>query len=216
MEKNIEKLDIVQSLDWRYATKKFDSAKKVSDADLRVILESARLAPSSFGLQPWKFVVVNDPLLRESMKSASYGQAQVTDASHIVVVCVRTDVDEKYVCKYIEKLAKVRRLTLEQLKGFEDMLLGFLKAMPNTQTVIDWSSRQVYIALGFMLETAALKHIDACPMEGFDSLQVDEVLGLKKQNLHALAFLTLGYRLDDPDALNAKVRFDKEEVIVWK
>ncbi|MDO8661283.1 MAG: nitroreductase family protein, partial [Candidatus Woesearchaeota archaeon] len=130
MEKNIEKMDIVQSLDWRYATKKFDSAKKVSDADLKIILESGRLAPSSFGLQPWKFVVVNDLVLREQVKTASYGQAQVTDASNLVVVCVRTDVDEKYVRRYIEKLAKVRRLTLEQLKGFEDMMLGFLKNMP--------------------------------------------------------------------------------------
>ena len=209
----MKKSAIIESLEWRYATKKFDSAKKVSDEDFNEILEAGRLAPSSFGLQPWKFVVITDPVLRETLKSAAYGQAQVTDASHLVVLTVRTDVDAKYVRTYVEKIAAVRKMSVDALKGFEDMMLGTITRMTVPQ-VVDWSSRQAYLALGFMLETAALKKIDACPMEGFDAVQCDEILDLKKQNLHALALMTLGYRGEDASAGYAKVRFGADEVIL--
>ncbi len=161
--------NIIQALNWRYATKKFDANRKVSDPDLNEILEAGRLAPSSFGLQPWKFVVITDNKLREKLKEATWSQPQVCDASHLVVLAVRTDVDAKYIRDYVKKIAEVRKVSIESLKEYENMMLGAVEGgSKNAASVIEWSTRQVYIALGFMLETAALKGIDACPMEGFE------------------------------------------------
>ncbi len=212
----MKKSNIIESLEWRYATKQFDNTKKVSDADMNEILEAGRLAPSSFGLQPWKFIAITDTKLREQLKAATWSQPQVCDASHLVVLAVRTDVNAEYVKDYVKKIAEVRKVPVESLKEYEDMMLGAVEGgSKNAQSVIEWSTRQVYIALGFMLETAALKKIDACPMEGFEPDKYDEILGLKKQNLHAVVLMPVGHRAaDDPALQKAKVRFDLNDVVI--
>lgn len=205
---------IIDALNWRVATKKFDAAKKIPQADLDELLESLRLAPSSYGLQPWAFYVVENPELREKMKEASYGQGQVTDASHLVVLCARTKMDETDVARYIEEIAKVRGVKVEDLKSYHDMMAGSIaRHTPEALTV--WNQKQVYIALGTLLTAAAAKQIDACPMEGFAPDRVDEILGLTEKGLTATVLCPLGYRAADDDyAKQKKVRFGKDEVIV--
>ena len=208
---------IIKALKWRYATKKFDPAKKVSDADLNEILESGRLAPTSFGLQPLKFIVVSDAKLREELKASAWNQAQITDSSQLIVLAARTDIDDKFVKKFIEKIAEVRKISAASLKGYEDMMVGSMSQKAKDNTLNDWSARQVYIALGVMLETAALKRIDSCPMEGFDKAKFDEILGLKKENLASVVLMAVGYRAaDDSYAQNAKVRFDQKDLVMGK
>ncbi len=197
----------IKALNWRYATKKFDPLKKVSEENLNELLESARLAPSSYGLQPWKLVVVTNPELRKKLREHAWGQPQITDASHLIVLAARTDVDEKYIKEYVGEISKQRNVAVESLKGYQDMMVGDLTSRPK-EAVLEWSKHQTYIALGFLLFAAAQKHIDACPMEGFDPAKFDEVLGLKKHNLASAVLCTIGYRAaDDPAAKNVKVRF---------
>jgi len=197
--------DIIKALNWRYATKKFDPAKKVSEADLNELLEALRLAPSSYGLQPWKFIVITNPELRKKLREHAWNQPQVTDASHLIVLAARTDLDEKYVKEYVGELARLRNIPVSSLKGYDDMMTGFVKGT-SKEELIHWAKKQVYLALGMLLEAAALKRIDACPMEGFDAQKFDEVLELK--NLTAAVLCTIGYRSpDDPAAKLEKVRF---------
>ncbi|MEN9621855.1 MAG: hypothetical protein RLZZ67_289 [Candidatus Parcubacteria bacterium] len=206
--------DIIKALNWRYATKAFDPSKKVSEEDFSTIIESMRLSASSFGLQPWKFIVVSNPEVRAKIRAASWDQTQVTDASHLVVLTVRNDVNEAFVDKYIASIAETRGMKTSDLQGYADMMKGTIKPQTAEQ-VKSWSSRQVYIPLGTALLAAATKGIDACPMEGFDHAQVDKILGLDALGVSSLAFLTLGYRsADDKTAQYKKVRYSKEEVVV--
>jgi len=204
---------IIENLMWRYATKKFDKTKKVSDEDLNELLESLRLSASSFGLQPWKFIVITDPKLRAELYKHSE-QAQVTDASHLIVLCARTDIDEEYIKNYIRSVAETRKVLLDSLKGYEQMMLDFRKEH-STASWLEWTKNQVYLALGFLLSAAAQKRIDACPMEGFDSQKFDEVLKLKEKKLTSVLLCPVGYRsADDKHAKHAKVRFKKDEVVI--
>lgn len=204
---------IIKALNWRYAVKEFDPKKKVSDEDFSEILEAARLSPSSYGLQPWKFIVVNDPGLRKQIRAAAWDQTKVTEASKLIVLTVNKKVNAEYVDHYIAAIAKERGITAESLKGFADMIKGDI-AGRSAEGVLAWSSRQVYIPLGIILETAALKNIDACPMEGFDPKKVDEILGLNRLGLGSIAMVAVGYRSDkDTAAKDKKVRFCKEEVV---
>jgi nitroreductase/dihydropteridine reductase len=208
--------DIIKALNWRYAAKKFDTARKVSDDDLNELLEAARLAPSSYGLQPWKLIVITDPELRKKLREHAWNQPQVTDASHLIILAARADVDENYVKRYVEDIAKQRKTSVEALKGYQDMMTGDVNSRSKEQ-ILEWSKHQVYIALGFMLETAALKGIDACPMEGFDPAKFDKILELKKSNLASTVLCAIGYRAaDDPAAKSAKVRFNREDIVIHK
>lgn len=210
------KTNFIEALKWRYATKKFDKSKKVSSSDLNELLESARLAPSSFGLQPWKMVVVTNEDLRKKLSEKAWGQPQVTEASHLIVVCARTDLDEHYVDKFIEKNSEVRGTSVKDLEGFKEMLNGFVAGL-DQKAKVDWSKRQSYIALGMLLSAAALKRIDACPMEGFSPEGFDEVLNLKKENLTSVAICAIGYRSpEDPTINQKKVRWDLKDLIVRK
>lgn len=206
--------DILDALNWRYATKKFNPEKKVSDEDLKILLESIRLAPTSFGLQPFKVFVITDRELREKLKPVSYNQSQVTDASCLIVFCARKNVDENYIKRYIEQVSKVRGVSVGDLKGFEDMLLGFVKNYSGN--IEEWAKRQSYIALGFLLEAAALLGIDACPMEGFNTEEVDKILNLE-EGLTSVAYCTLGYR-DESDEYSKikKARFDEKDLIEFR
>lgn len=201
-------------LNWRAAVKSFDQTKKVSDGDFDKLLEAARLAPSSSGLQPWKFVVVKNPEIRQKLREAGYGQAQITEASHLVVMCSKTDLPLSYVDKYIKYIASERGVDVAALAAFQTMISGSVSRQTPEQ-LANWNARQVYIALGVLLSACAVAGIDACPMEGFDNAQFDEILGLSKLNMASRAIVAIGYR-SETDALTKmkKVRFPKNEVVL--
>lgn len=205
--------DIIKKLEWRYATKDFDTNKKVSEDDMHTLLESARLAPSSYGLQPWKFVVVENPEIREKLKEAAWNQDQITNASHLVVLCRLMALDESHVEKHVNKTAELRAVSLEELSGYKNMMIGDIKNRTK-EGLESWMAKQVYIALGFMLHTAAQMHIDTCPMEGFDPKKFDEILELEKLGVNSVVLCAIGYRKEgDKLAAATKARFHKEEVV---
>ncbi len=203
-----------ESLLWRYATKKYDTEKKVSDELVEQIMEAARLAPSSFGLEPWKFIVISNPALREQLRPAAFGQPQVTDASHLVVFATRKTIDEAYVDAFIARIAKDQGVSVLDLAGYKDMIMGSI-AGRNSSEILAWNQKQVYIPLGFALAAAADLRVDSSPMEGFNPAQFDSILGLEEYT--STAILALGYRSpDDAFAKHPKTRFPAEEVITHK
>ncbi len=204
---------LLRQLQWRYATKQFDTARKIPAEDWRTLEQALVHAPSSFGLQPWKFFVVTDPELKAKLKSASWNQAQITDASHLVVFAIKKNLGAGDVDRYLARIAEVRGVQVETLEGFKKMLLGSL-GRP-VEDVNAWAQRQLYIALGFFLSAAAMLGIDACPMEGFQPDQYDAILGLTEIGYGATVIATAGYRAaDDPYIKMPKVRYKPEEVVV--
>jgi nitroreductase len=205
---------VVSALNWRYATKKFDAEKKIP-ADIWSALEQALvLAPSSFGLQPWKFIVVQDPALRQKLAAASWGQTQPVDCSHYVVFAHRTDFSAADVDRYINRIAQVRGGTAEALKGYRDAMVGATDQARAAGYLDVWVSRQVYIALGQFMAAAALVGVDTCPMEGLEPAKYDEILGLKAHGFTTLCACAAGYRAaGDKYATASKVRFHAHEVI---
>lgn len=203
---------IMKSLLWRYAAQVFDPEKKLSDDTLRTILESGRLAPSSYGIEPWKFVVITHKELRAKLREAGFGQPKITDASHLVVIARRTDVRENIVRELIERTALASGKSATDLDGLKQMVDGVVTARSD-EALDSWAKAQTYIALGIMIETAALLGVDTGPMEGFVPDQVDDVLGLKAKHLTATTMLALGYRGDDAAAGRPKARRHFDEVV---
>ena len=208
--------NVLEQLKWRYAVKKFDRTKKIPDSVWQVLEQSLVLSPSSFGLQPWKFFVVQNPETREQLLPHSWGQKQVVDASHLVVLAIKKGVDEEDVDRYVRRMAEVQQVPVENLDGFSGMVKGFLKNPPFPFEADDWSTRQVYIALGFLMTCAAMLDIDTCPMEGIVPSEYDRVLGLPEQGYSTAVVCTLGYRAeDDYTADRPKVRFPTSEVVAY-
>ncbi len=205
--------EITKALQWRYAVKTYNAEKKVSDADLKTILESGRLAPSSYGVEPWKFISVKNPDIRAKLRAAGYNQSQITDASDLIVITYRTDVDA-LPKETIERTALAQGKSTEELAGYEQMIAGSITAKGSDGNKHSWVKAQTYIALGIMLETAALLEIDATPMEGFDPAQVDEILGLRDKHLASATILAIGYRGDDAYAAAPKTRRAFDDVVV--
>ncbi|OIP58966.1 MAG: hypothetical protein AUK19_02940 [Candidatus Moranbacteria bacterium CG2_30_45_14] len=204
--------DMLKALKWRYATKKFDTTKKLSEGQFALLKESLRLSPSSFGLQPWHFIVVEDVELRKKLRTAGYDQPQITDASHFIVLATEKNVDASLVEKFVENVATTRNIPVESLTGLRDMLNGAV-GMKGEEGAREWAARQVYIALGVLLATAASEGIDAAPMEGFDPEQFDVILGLTERGLTSRVMVALGFRAsDDPATDMAKVRYAEEQV----
>ncbi|PSN11238.1 NAD(P)H-dependent oxidoreductase [filamentous cyanobacterium CCP5] len=207
---------ILEALYWRYATKKFDPDKAIPNQTWQSLEQSLRLAPSSFGLQPWKFVVVRNSQLRQRLRAAAWDQSQVTEASHLVVLTIKTSVGPRDVDPYVNHMAEVRDTDRKNLEGLETMIKGFLKEPPYPLDPDAWSTRQVYIALGFFLYSAAMLGVDTCPMEGFDPDQVNELLGLTDQGYSAVVLCAAGYRsAADKYADMAKVRYETEDVVQY-
>ena len=203
---------IIENLEWRYACKKFDSTKKVSTEDLNTILDGVILTASSYGMQPWEFVVVTNDKVRSDLVAASYNQAQVKDASHLIVLCVRKEIDEKLVDSYIGDISKKRGLDLDSLEGFKKMLMTLV--LKEDKQKAAWAKNQVYIALGNLLNICSTLRIDSCPMEGISPKKYGEILGLSELGLKAVLACPIGYRSgDDNYADVSKVRFDKKELI---
>jgi len=204
---------ILNALNWRYAVKNFDKTKTVSDEDIATILESARLAPSVLGIEPWKFIMVKNPELRTKLRAAAYDQTKVDEASHLVVIAQRTD-SEVLSDELIARTIHATGATAEALAPYKAMVDGSIAAQSSNLDVLNgWLAGQTYIPLGIMIETAALLGVDAGPMGGFDPEQVDEILGLKAKNLHVVSMIAFGYRGQDAYATMPKVRRAYEEVI---
>jgi nitroreductase len=208
---------IESALNWRFATKKFDATKKIDAKDWRVLEDSLVKTPTSYGLQPYKFIVVQNADLREKLKAASWNQTQVTDCSHYVVFVYKKKMDAEHVQKYINRVAEVRGVALESLDGYKKTMLGDVVNGPRAEVINWWAQRQAYIAMGFLLETAALLQVDACPMEGLDAGQYDKILDLEGSSWATVASVALGYRhSEDPIAKQKKVRFANSDLIIWK
>jgi len=206
---------LVHQLNWRYATKQFDSIRKISPEDWSALEESLVLTPSSFGLQPWKFVIVKDPAVREKLVPVSWGQRQVADASHFVVLAIKRDLSQDDIDTYLDRIAEVRGVSRDSLASYRGMMVGSLIQGMDSDARDHWATRQAYIALGTLLNSAALLGIDACPMEGFERSQYDEILGLKGRGLGAVVACALGYRAStDKYAALKKVRFPREELLL--
>ncbi len=213
--KTIHREQLLNQLNWRYATKQFDPHRKISSQDWAALEEALVLTPSSFGLQPWKFIVVTDPVLKEKLSAVSWGQRQPVDASHYVVFAIKKNLTARDIEAYIDHMAKVRGVPHESLTPLRDMMLGSLIHALKDAERNAWSARQVYIALGNFLNSAALLGIDACPMEGLDPEKYNEILGLNEKGLSAVVAAAAGYRATtDKYAGLKKVRFPKEEVLV--
>ncbi len=200
-------------LRWRYATKKFDATKKLTQAQIDELLETLRLTPSSFGLQPYKFLVIENAAVRLKLREHGWNQTQITDASHLIAICSYRTIDQAFVDRNLDLISRERNIPLESLKGYREKIAGYLlKRTP--EQIGEWAKRQGYIALGILLSACAAMEIDSCPMEGFDPVLVDEDLDLKKDNLTIVALCPVGYRAGDDDfATLAKVRFPREQMV---
>jgi nitroreductase len=184
---------LIESLKWRYATKIFDPLKKVSNEDLNTILEAARLSASSYGLQPYRIFVVEDPEIREKLKQASRGQGQITDASHLIVFANVITPGEKLVDEYLGNVSFTRNIPLDDLQGYGSMMKSTIGGLSRDEGV-NWTAKQAYIALGNLLAAAAELKIDTCPMEGFDNAAYDRILGLQEKGLTSALVAAIGYR----------------------
>jgi len=214
MNEEIKNEKILEQLNWRYAVKSFDSTKKVSDKDWNTLEQSLILAPSSFGLQPYKFIVVTDEAKKAELTPAAYGQTQIADCSHLVVVAYKKVLTDADVEHFVEHIMEIRQQPREALTHYENTMKGSAKKAVDENYIETWNSRQAYLALGFLLETAALLGVDACPMEGFNPAEINRILGL--EDYSAVTLCAVGYRDAAKDWLAnlPKVRFPKEELIV--
>lgn len=202
--------DYLESLNWRYATKKFNSEKQISDADLNALLEVIRLSPSSYGLQPYHVFIIKDKELREKLKVASWGQPQITDSSYLIVFANNTSFDADLIDNYLANVSNTRDIELNNLQGYGDFMKSKLLDLPNNIKET-WTSRQTYLALGNLLSAAANLKIDACPMEGFEADTYNELLGLKEKGLNASVVVAIGYRAEEDDTQHyKKVRQSRE------
>ncbi len=206
--------DLLEHLSWRYATKKFDPTKTIS-AEIWAALEDALvLTPSSYGLQPWKFLVVTSQELQEKLKPLSWGQAQVTDCSHYVIFTIKKNLTAEHVDHFVARTAEVRGGSVESIAGYRNMMVGDVIHGARSLQVNEWATRQTYIALGNFMTCAALLGVDTCPMEGIDPAKYDSLLELPQKGYATVVACAAGYRAeDDKYASLAKVRFPKAEIV---
>lgn len=204
--------NIVDALNWRYAVKKFDPAGRIPAEKWAALEQSLVLSPSSYGLQAWKFLVIEDKALRAKLRPASWDQSQITDADKLVVFLVKKDAGPADVERFVERISEVRRVPKELIEGYKQMMLKSVSLPP--EKVEAWLTRQVYIALGAFLVAAASLGVDTTPMEGFDKDKYDEILGLHAKGWKAVVLAAAGVRAhDDAYAKSAKVRFPLSEVV---
>ncbi|MDT3424942.1 nitroreductase [Paenibacillus forsythiae] len=212
---------IIQAYQFRHACKEFDPAKKISDADFDFILETGRLSPSSFGFEPWKFVVVQNAALREKLLPVTWGaQKQLPTSSHFVIALSRTKNDMVASSEHIQRMMKEVQLLPEEVqkgkgKVYQNFLENDFKLLESDRIAFEWGSRQTYIALGNMMTAAAQIGIDSCPIEGFDKEKVEQILqeeGILKGNFGVACMVAFGYRVQDP---RPKTRQTIEQVVEW-
>lgn len=204
----------LENQNWRYATKQFDATKKISSADLNTLKEAVRLSASSYGLQPYKVIIVESQELKEKLKPAAYGQTQITDASHLFIFANDLNLGADSVDDYINNISETRGVPADALAGFSDMMKGTIANLP-AEAKNTWSAKQTYLALGNLLNAAAELKIDATPMEGFNAAAFNEILGFDKLGLNASVIATVGYRHDaDTTQHFKKVRKSHEDLFI--
>ena len=207
-------MNIIEQLQWRYATKKFDDSHILSDKQLTTLKEAFNLTALSYGLQTLKLVIITDKEHREKLVSHSYGQRQVVDASHLLVLCIQSEIDETDVNEHFKNIVQVRKTSESVLEPFKNQLKAAIDGMPKTKK-FDWAIRQAYIALGNLMTVCAIEKIDSCPMEGFNPEAIDEALQLNLKGLKSVLLLPVGKRAkDDIFADLKKVRKPLNETII--
>lgn len=212
--KSVSRETLLQQLRWRYAVKKFDSTRKIAAEDWHTLEQALVLTPSSFGLQPWRFMVITDQGTKDKLVPISWGQRQVAEASHVVVFAVRQPLTESDVDRHVARTAEVRGVPVETLSGFKKMLMKSLVPPPDGFDIHHWAGLQAYIALGNFMTSAAMLGIDTCPMEGILPEKYDELLGLPNEGFRTVVVCVAGYRAaDDKYAAVPKVRFETDEVV---
>jgi len=203
---------LLQSLNWRYATKEFDASKTIPSETWEAIEQSMVLTPSSFGLQPWKFITITDAKVKAELLPHSWNQKQVVDCSHMLVLCAKADVGNTDIEAWLERLMEVRDVERGSLDVYAGMMHGFLEHMDEA-ALLAWAKHQVYIALGQLMAAAAVLEIDACPMEGIIPAEYDRILELEGSGYVTTVGCAMGYRAaDDKYGELAKVRYPKDQV----
>lgn len=205
---------LLAALNWRYATKIFDATKKIPADVWHTLVQSLVLTPTSYGLQPYRFLVIDDPAKRAELLSHSWHQKQVVDASHFVVFTARTKMSEADVERFISRISHVRGISPESLRAYHDLMLKDVVHGPRGKNAHEWATRQVYIALGNLMTCAAALGIDTCPMEGLNPHEYDRVLGLTESGYATVVACALGYRAPhDRYATMLKVRFETADLV---
>ncbi len=214
MSTTIAPTAIVDALQWRYATKRFDATRQVSTEDIETLKQAINLTASSFGLQPYRLLVIKNEALKAQLREASYNQPQLTEASHIFVLASKTEMSPEYIDDFIRRTADARGIALENLEGYGTYIKGAVGGK-SAEDIAAWNSRQAYIALGTLLATAAELRLDACPMEGFEAAKFDDILGLAELGLTATVIAPVGYRsTEDQTNGAAKVRLPLDTFVV--
>lgn len=176
--------NFIKQQNWRYATKKFDATKKISNEDLETLKEAIRLSSSSYGLQPYKVIIVENPELRAKLQPVAWGQSQIVDASHLFIFANIVNLSDKEIDNYIKNIAETRGIPVENVSGYGDFMKSKITSLPE-DVKNNWTAKQTYLALGNLLNAAADLQIDATPMEGFEPEKVNEILGLNELGLNA-------------------------------
>ena len=206
--------NFINDAKWRYATKKFDATKKVSNEDFETLKEAIQLSASSYGLQPYKVFIIENPEIRAKIQPVAWGQTQIVDASHLVVFANITNFGDNEIDAYVKNVSETRGIPMENVKGYGDFVKSKISTLPLEERN-HWTSKQTYLALGNLLNAAAELKIDVTPMEGFEPVAVNEILGFDKQGLNASLIATIGYRHEEDATQHyAKVRKSNEELFI--
>ena len=211
---HITTTDLREHLNWRYATKQFDPTKTIAPELWTALEDALVLTPSSYGLQPWKFLIVTSPELKAQLQPFSWNQSQVTDCSHYVVFAIKKNLTAEDVDRFIARIAQVRESSIDAVAGYRNAIVSDLVDGTRSFNINDWSTRQTYIALGNFMTSAALLGVDTCAMEGIEPVNYDRVLGLSARGFTTVVACAAGYRSEaDKYASLAKVRFPKSEIL---
>ncbi|MBR8537422.1 NAD(P)H-dependent oxidoreductase [Carboxylicivirga sediminis] len=207
-------MNILEKLNWRYATKHFDVNKKLSKEQLDLIKEATNLTPSSFGLQPFKIIIIENNDIRQKLQEAAWNQPQTTDASHLVLFAANTHLSSDDVEAFIKLISEVRNVPVEALAEYDAMMKGSIASM-SQEDATNWAAKQAYIALGQLMVTCAVEGIDTCPMEGFDKKAFDQILDLPSKNLTSIVMAAVGFRSSDDKYQHLpKVRKALDDIII--
>jgi nitroreductase len=207
----ITEQQVLDQLQWRYAVKRFDPSRRLPDATWDTLQQSLILTPSSYGLQPWKFIVITDETIKSQLPALSWNQNQPKDCSHMTVFAARKTMDANYVDSFMTSVQSTRELPNGAMDGYRNVLVRTIEQMDSH---LDWNARQVYIALGQLMVTAAMLGVDTCPMEGILHQEYDRLLGLEGSEYTTIVGCAVGYRHpEDPQADAKKVRFSVQEMI---
>jgi len=206
--------NILDALEWRYAVKKFDDKASLTEQQILEVKKVFNLSASSYGLQPYKMIVVQNPELKEKLVPASFGQQQISQSAAILVFAVRTDFGMDYIDQFFKDMSTKRQIPLENLEGYKDFMKGSF-ANKSEDEISSWATKQVYLTMGHMLASLAALQIDACPMEGLDPQAYDKILDLDAKHLKTIIAMPIGVRApDDASATALKVRKDLSDIII--